>query len=291
MKARLLCVFLFVSCDGASKDLGLDTSMQVDSAQFFRGSWPSETAGPSVKTASIDGEIRVGAQARSLTGEIDSAGTAVAIALDGNVGYWVLPAGLPDVASTGSPSFRAAVSFAKSIPVGPRQLQVRAVDANGHFGPPLVRWLTFVGSAPAGHLVVTLAWQNRADLDLHVVTPNGVEIFARNPSSYVPPPPGQPEAPGTPHDGGTLDFDSNAQCLADGRKAEDVVWSELPPKGHYTVRVDTPSLCEEVAAAWTVAAVLDGVTIAAASGTSTANDTRFVHGRGGGLLTFEFDVP
>ncbi len=73
--------------------------------------------------------------------------------------------------------------------------------------------------------------------------------------------------------------------------AEDVVWADPPPKGHYVVRVDTTDLCGEVSSPWKLEARLEGTTIATASGTGTVEDTRFPHERGAGVLAFEFDVP
>jgi uncharacterized protein YfaP (DUF2135 family) len=145
---------------------------------------------------------------------------------------------------------------------------------------------------PQGALVVSLSWDDGADLDLHVVDPNGVEIDKRNINSYQPPPPGAPpEPPGTTHDGGVLDLDSNAQCVADGVRAEHVVWTDAPPRGHYVVRVDTASMCGEAAARWRVEVLLGGAQVAAAQGTSTDADTRFAHELGAGVLAVEFDVP
>jgi hypothetical protein len=145
---------------------------------------------------------------------------------------------------------------------------------------------------PAGRLVISLSWDTHADLDLHVVDPTGVEIWKRNINSFESPPPGAPpEAPGTPHPGGILDFDSNAACVPDGRYAENVVYADKPPSGHYVIRVDTYSLCDAPGAHWRVEGFLDGVSIGAAQGASTEYDTRFSHDRGAGVLALELDVP
>ena len=97
--------------------------------------------------------------------------------------------------------------------------------------------------------------------------------------------------PGTEHDGGVLDRDSNAQCVQDGARAEDVVWANEPPHGHYVVRVDASSMCGEAASRWKVEALYRGARLGAAQGTATESDTRFPHERGGGVLALELDVP
>jgi len=283
---------LVASCDRVQADDGLDAAMHIDGARFFRGAMPEPEGGPKVKSVTIGRTFSVGSTGKSCTGELERAGTAVAIGLAGDLGYWVVRADVPNAAALDAPTFTTTLGFAKTTKTGPRQLVVRAVDADQRFGPPSVRDLVIQERAlPDGQLVISLSWDNGADLDLHVVDPSGVEIFKRNPSSYEPPPPGGPrEPPGTPHDGGVLDFDSNAACVEDGRRAENVLWTDPPPKGHYLVRVDTNSLCGEATTRWRVQALLRGTAIGTSEGVSTEADTRFPHVRGAGLLALEIDV-
>jgi hypothetical protein len=182
-----------------------------------------------------------------------------------------------------------------SLAVGNYTLVVRAVDANGAFGPPATQALTAVATSPAlvppdAALVVSLAWDVGADLDLHVVDPLGNEIFHGDPSSRPPPSPGHP--PGSDAGSfGYLDADSDAQCTIDGRNQENVVWVMPPPSGRYLVRVDATSLCGEPIAHWTVTATLNGASLGDAHGVSVDADTRGTHDRGAGVNALQFDVP
>lgn len=284
---------LAASCDRTLADDGLDASLHVDGAQFFRGPMPADAMGPKVQTVTVGASFTAGSVDKSCTGEIDRDGTAVAVGLAGDLGYWILRADVPTASAPSAPTFAASLSFARSMKAGPRDLVVRAVDAQRRFGPPFTRTIQIRDRAvPDGQLVVSLAWDNGADLDLHVVDPDGVEIFKRNPNSYEPPPPGAAkEAPGTPHDGGVLDFDSNAGCVEDGRRTEDVVWADAPPRGHYLVRVDTASLCGEAVARWRVQAILHGAVVGSAEGIATDVDVSYPHVRGAGVLALQFDVP
>jgi len=300
MRARVLVVALgalalglLASCNATVADEGLDAKLRVSGAQFYRGAMPAEQSGPLVKTVSLSPIVYPGASERRCSGVMDPQATAVALSLDGDPGYWILPAAPPDVNSPGFPTFDAAVSFSAAIRGGSHTFFARGVDASGHFGAAVGRPLDVtVTGRPAGRLVIALSWDDHADLDLHVVDPTGVEIWKRNINSYEPPPPGAPpEAPGTLHPGGILDFDSNAQCVPDGRYAENVVYADKPPSGHYQARVDTYSLCDEAGAHWRVEGFLDGVSLGAAEGTSTEYDTRFSHDRGAGVLALELDVP
>jgi hypothetical protein len=124
--------------------------------------------------------------------------------------------------------------------------------------------------------------------------PTSIEVWANQPTSLPPRPTFDPYTPERIMAGGQLDYDSNAGCVIDGRRAESVVWGGPPlPMGRYIVRVDTVSLCGEVAAQWRVDVFKDGnpVPIAAVRGESVDGDTRFGHTQGAGVLALEFDLP
>jgi hypothetical protein len=75
-----------------------------------------------------------------------------------------------------------------------------------------------------GDVQVTLEWASDADLDLHVIEPDGTEIWY--------------EEPGPSSTGGALDVDSNVECVNDGG-VENVYWpASGAPSGTYTVRVE-----------------------------------------------------
>lgn len=280
------------ACDGIAADEGRDALMQVRGGQFFREPMPTALDGPKVVTSTVRARVRAGSVEQSAIGDLERPSTAVAVTLAGDVGYWIVPARLPNAAAPDLPTFDVQFSLSRLLVPQEREIIFRAVDGEQRMGPPLARPLSVVADEPVGRFVVSLTWNNGADLDLHVLLPSGIEIFKRNPTEYERPPASAGPLPvGTPIDGGVLDRDSNAQCVADGRRAEHVVWKDAPPRGHYVVRVDTYSLCKEPSAYWQVSARLDGVVIGQAGGVSTDYDVRFPHNRGGGVLALEVDVP
>jgi hypothetical protein len=292
--AAVVSLALLASCeDATTPDQALDAKLRVSGGQFFRGDMPAAEDGPATRTVTLSPIVQPGSAGRTCSGVIEPAATAVALAIEGDRGYWIVPARIPDVTAQGFPTFAAELSFSRTLKAGSLRFLTRAVDESGRFGAPFVKPLDVtVAPRPEGHLVIALSWDTQTDLDLHVVDPNGVEIWKRNINSYEPPPPGAPpEPPGTPHPGGILDFDSNAQCVPDGRRAENVVYADKPPSGRYVARVDTFSLCGDVSAHWRVEAFLEGVSVGASEGTSTTVDTRFSHDRGAGVLALEIDVP
>lgn len=293
LRWRMAIVTGFLACAQTHADEGRDAMLQATDAQFHREAMPADESGPNVVSATVSSLAHANVVDRSATGEAESPTTAIAIGLAGDVGYWVARAGLPSASAPTFPTFQVSFGLARTLPAGRHAIVLRAIDGEGRFGPKVVRPLEVLPRLrPTGRLVISLAWNNEADLDLHVVLPSGLEIFKRNRTEYQRPPPSAgPVPPGAPTDGGVLDRDSNAQCVPDGQRAENVVWTEAPPKGHYVVRVDTFSLCGAPNAYWRVEASLDGVRIGTAQGTSTENDARFEHNRGAGVLALELDVP
>jgi hypothetical protein len=284
---------LLAGCGGAPSDPGLDAYLRVERAAYYPGDMPPEGGGPEVVSVLLStNQVRAGEIGKPLLGALDPRATAVAMGLRGDLGYWIVPAGLPGVEAPDFPTFDVALSFSPDLPAGPHELVLRAVDAEDRLGPPHLDPLTAEGpELPEGELVISLRWDREADLDLHVVDPMGVEIYKRNINSFEPPPPGQPVDPDAWKTGALLDFDSNAGCVIDGRRLESVVWKTAPPAGHYVVRVDTFSLCRESFANWKVDVRAGGELRARAVGASGAVDEWMPHDRGAGVLAVELDLP
>jgi hypothetical protein len=124
------------------------------------------------------------------------------------------------------------------------QLSARLVDQLGGVSAALTAALNVqrVGSGP---LQVSLSFDNAVDVDLHVVTPNGSEIYYSNKSAG----------------GGSLDLDSNAGCNIDRINNENIVWPDtsLPSVGTYKVLVDYYQACNASPVAYTVRVTNCGV--------------------------------
>lgn len=278
MRRALTAVALVAcaGCGGVSADPGLRADLQVAGAQFVPGALPSGD-GPAVRALDFaDRRLAAGAHDRPIIGQLAPGATAVALALDGDRGYWIVGAGVPSTEAPTLPTFETRLSFARRLGSGARSLSAVAVDGSGRFGAPTSLAIDIAGAdLPPGALVVHLAWSGSADLDLHVIAPGGVEIWRGN---FV-------------AGGGALDADSNGRCVLDGRDQENVVWAGAAPSGHYLARVDAFSLCGDAFADWKLQQLADGVGLAAASGTALDADTRGPHDKGTGLTALEFDVP
>jgi hypothetical protein len=289
----LACAAMAVSCTGVQADTGDNAYLQIPGATFYRGPMPQgSSSGPSVlQIVLTNSNIWPGRTNDPVSGALGPAATAVALGLQGDVGYWIVPAGVPSEVTPTDPSFSANMVFSNGIVPGDYTLVARAVDEAGNFGQPKTQLLVASDSPlnpPAtGDLVVTLTWDTESNLSLHVVDPSGTEIYWGNQSTEPPP-------PATAVDGGSygyIDYDSNANCVIDGLRREDAIWKLPPPPGQYTVRVDTPSLCGQPDANWNVVVILEGKEIDHASGVALDPDTWGNHGTGAGVLALQFTVP
>ena len=280
-------------CDGAaSPDPGLGALLQIPGAQFRPGPLPAPADGPAtVAVRTRHAAIAIGSAREKLDGVLGPGARAALIGVAGADGAWIVPAGAPAADTPEQPSVAATLGLADGFPAGPFSLVVLAADADGQLGPG--RELAVVAAPaapPTGALVIELAWDGPADLDLHVVDPLGGEAWAGDPNTWQPPAPGEPVDPTAYQAGGILDHDGNAGCHRDGHPGEHVIWTQPPPAGAYTVRVDARALCGAPSAAWYAAAYRDGALIGAARGVATDADAAAAHGKGAGVRALGFSL-
>ena len=293
--ATWLLPLAVAACGGATSDTGVEAVVRVAGGQFYRGSIDKLAGVDSptvVDVLNSQNVITPGLENKQIFGRLDPGSTAVAIGLAGDVGYWILAADVPDTDSPTQPTFHASLSFSPSLPQTSYDLMVRAVAPPNSIGPATHVPLDVEQSLPpTGALVVSLWWDTESDLDLHVVDPYGVEIWAGHINSYDPYAAVPTTDAGAWNEGGILDFDSNSGCVIDGRCNENVVWTVTAPVGDYVARVDTFSLCGNSAARWTVEALLNGVSLGKAEGEVLPASQRFSKGKGSGLTALTFTVP
>jgi hypothetical protein len=290
---------VLAACSGVTADPGLAARFRVANAQFYIGAPPSPSSDTRVTAIdSLNNSVWAGQLNKALAGRVAGAGRSVALRFPDDVGYWIVPVGAADQNMPDQLTWSAKVSFAEQLAPGGYDLQVFAIDGTERFGPPSTLTLTVRArqlDATKTKLAFALRWDTETDLDLHVVVPSDPPaiVWARSQSSYVPPP-GEPADPGRIAAAGTLDFDSNAQCVIDGRREENVSWRSdtgAPPHGSYAVLIDTFSLCAANAAHWSVDVFVAGdpTPVAHAEGVAGDADTRSDHTAGSGLRALVFD--
>ena len=282
---------------GADPSSGQQAFFRIQSAQYIPGAIDVASHDPapivsSPSAANLD--LFPGVANKKISGSVGPNSTAALVGLQGDVGHWVVPVQDFDVNTVGNYNFSFSASFSPLTPAGDGglvQLIFRATTRDGKTGPALALPMTMDMPQIQGALDISLTWDTEADLDLHVDLPSdgdaGVnEIWSRKPSGLPLGTVGAAVDAGL--QSGYLDFDSNSQCVIDGRRAENVIFPSAPPSGLYVVRVDTFSLCAEATARWCVRAFANGG-VMEACGQSTDIDTRFPHGQGAGVQALVFD--
>ena len=304
-------------CDaGVSGRTGLEAWLRASNATFVDETI-STTGDPAAP-----GDLRVnvgrypsmafpGQAGQPFAGSVPRGGHSVAVGLADDRAYWIIPAPAlnQEVGSNGELLFSTSLSFSPSVPSGAHDLVMRVIGADGRMAPSSTLPVMIAGFADVrGAFQIRLAWDTNADLDLHVIVPvdpmvlidptdpkapKSIEVWANQPLSLPPRPSFQPYTDDEIKAGGALDYDSNASCVIDGRREENLVWGAAPPSGQYIVRVDTVSLCGEPDAQWQVDVFKDGdaTPINAAYGEAGDADTRFTHTQGAGLQVLSFTLP
>lgn len=268
--------------EGQVANSGLTEPLRV-SGQFIPGDLPGtppppEDAGASVDAGAAGGHLQVtqafvppipvpgGAGGVAFSGQVtnDSAAVGVRFA-DMGTGYWVVPIGSVEQMS-GDYTFKMTVSFNASDPPGPHDVLFVAIDGNGRAGVQNRQTVCLNSLVPDnGHACVpdkapptavfSLAWDADFDLDLHVVTPEGVDINAKTRPSLVFSDSGAPAPATSPR----VDRDSLGHCTPDGYRQEDISWPPLvgsglpnpPSHGTYLVYVDPFAACGQPAVRFT----------------------------------------
>jgi hypothetical protein len=193
----------------------------------------------------------------------------VYVSIDGETGYWEL------TVPAGSTVAQVLLTLAQQLPAS-ITIVFEVVDASGNVSAPQTLMTTIV-QVKTGDVQVSVSWDVENDLDLHVVDPNGFEIYYSNDTS--------PE-------GGMLDLDSNAACVIDGVKNENILWPVgKAPHGMYTVRVDNYDNCTNTAANYVVTVQKKGQAAQTFMGSFAATDLGDGGDAGSGTTITMFSYP
>ncbi len=264
-----------VGCDhGQESVIGPSEAFRIRGAQFMKGALPGTAASDAGTATPVDagGPPRVtmvalssgyaiqGQSGRGISGLSTPNAASVGIALDDvGSGYWVVPTRTIDQ-TTGELTWSATADFDRSIPAGRRFLHFVAFDESGTPGEQLAQKFCIASSIPDNlsscdpsveppAAVISLTWDTNVDLDLQVVTPAGVVVTPKHPSTE---PPDAGTDAGADADAGvnygavgTIDRDSNANCITDGVRMENLVFPKDAPLGTYQIFANLFDACKQ----------------------------------------------
>ena len=281
-----------VGCgDSEAASSGVGEPLTISNGQFFEGSYPTDRGGPAITSTSgyRTTVIPAGTVGKSMGGNAAAGSFSVAMALAGlGRGYWVIPVGSPDQETKGELTFKALCNFAHDLPAGPQKMLYAAANRDGKFGATSFLDLTATPFLPQGHVVASLSWGNDADVDLHLIGPSGKELDPKHISTTAIDTGTMLPEPGA----GTLDRDSIANCVPDGRRTENVVWAsdaaQPPEVGTYTVNVHLFNSCGRPATSFVFDLYVDGKVIQHEAGVLLDVDAD--NGAGPGLYVTQFTL-
>jgi hypothetical protein len=279
MKGRaavMTCAWLGVAaCSGQSASVAPTEPIQIVGAQFIAGALPGlppwvavdgATQDPSELThLAIDDAVsrpfaplEPGAAHQQFGGFATEDSVAIGVAMaDAGSGYWVVPVGGLNPQQLGKVDWSFFVDFNPTDPAGRHKLRLVAIDANGAAGRQVEVPVCIDSGVPDNEhacipdrappaALISLAWDDDFDLDLHVITPDGTDISAKPPivTAFDGGAPGS----GAP----TIDRDSLRSCAPDGLREEDVIFQAPPEAGSYLVYVKPFAACGREAVRFTV---------------------------------------
>ena len=230
------------------------------------GAAPAAGGGAAVTATAAAALITGGSTPVTLTSTEEFTRAVVAVA--GATGYYDITLPAPVTQTT------VTVTVAPTLP-NPFMTVRYGVGDQSAVGPYAEQPVT-VRQVGTGDVQVSVAWDALSDVDLHVVDPNGDEVYY-----------GNDEVPS----GGVLDLDSNAACSIDNPvvNQENITWpTGQAPRGTYTVRLDYFDDCDVTRTNYTVTVRVTGQAPQTFSGFFEGEGDGGGEGDGRPITTFTF---
>lgn len=268
----MLVTGVLMGCTGQEADLGFGEPIRVVRGEFVAGELPGEAPLPAeappetvavaprvTLVESVNNLFAPGQTEKTISGRVTEDAVAIGIRFaELGTGYWVVPAGGPEPQIEGERVWRLGFEVAHEVPPGLHALRLAAIDEAGAAGTQTELPVCVTSPIPDNlnacdpsieppAAVLSIAWDNGADVDLGLVDPSGKFVDSKHPTTAG----GEPISPDAATDG-VLTNDSHAACARDLERRENVVWQSTPAAGTYLVYVNLFSACAEQAAHFVV---------------------------------------
>jgi hypothetical protein len=264
----LLAAIAPFGCDGQPVQSMLNEPFRVQGGQFISGELPgvppSDGGAPAPGAIAVtnistnNATVLVGANgSKTFEGRATPNAVSVGMRVDGlGSGYWVVPLRNPDPSYDNELSWSASCDFGIAIPTGRHVFRAVAFDPNGVAGQQLDFPICVQSRIPDNlhscdptiappDAVLTLTWDTDADLDLHVISPDGRDVTPKDPLTV-------PFDGGRPPDGmARINRDSIKACKPDGMRQEDLVFATRP-SGTWTIYANLFDACTKPAVSFTL---------------------------------------
>ena len=254
-----LAAVCFVGCK-KDKEVTIKKYFEVQNANLVAEKFPSSTSNETIEVYMNSGVLPGGSSIVNVEALTDI--QKVLVGVPGEIGYYEVAVGRSsDMYFTMIINQKLEEDF---------EIEVAIIDGDGKVSRIWTSTIQLI-AAGTGVLQVSLSFDNAKDVDLHLVEPNGYEIYYGNRRS---------------ENGGELDVDSNAGCWIDNINNENIFYGDeaYVEPGVYKVYVDLYSNCDpEIATNYVVSVFYDGELIQSKSGfyevgaESSYNDIDYDH--------------
>jgi len=280
----LAIIFMVNSCKKDKQEDPIEYNLKSDyftvqDATYIEKVFPKASSGTKPEIISVNGNTSV----------IPGGSNPIAIQTNGNIdkilvgvddvgGYFSLPA-----SNTKNTDYLFYILMNQNLSKDTFKIVVAVQDSNGSISEHVTIEVSLV-EVGTGKLQISCAWNKLNDVDLHLVEPDGEEIYYGN---------------GTSSNGGELDLDSNAGCSLDYVNNENITYGDqaVVESGEYIVRVDLWSACNVTDnTSYNVNVYYNGVQITPTTGTNpyqgsfTPNDADS-GSFGDGVEVMRFNIP
>lgn len=227
--AGIALIFNFSSCkpnEDSEKESQLDKYFKIANAELVNEEFPSASSSSNRPVIlNLTGNTSVipgGTNTVHLRADRDI--EYILIGVEGEFGYYKLPA-----SNAKSMDYEFFMLMSQELRDDVFALMVAIEDPNLLVSEAQKINVDYV-DAGTGVLQVNCSWDQPNDVDLHLVEPNGEEIYFANSVSQ---------------NGGELDVDSNAGCSLDNINNENITYdtNDVLEAGEYIVKVDLFSNC------------------------------------------------
>jgi hypothetical protein len=221
-------------------------TVQGTSGTAHFGSLPSSGGGPDVTLPANLNILNGGSSIVSISSP--NLMSRIIVSVEGTDGYWeiILPSDTTLV--------MLLVTFAQNLTGNTIPLTFLAGNSVNQFGLAVTIAANII-QVGTGDIQVSLSWDALSDVDLHVIDPDGEEIYWGNRISSS---------------GGILDLDSNPACSIDSVNNENITWpTGSAPLGTYIVLVNYWSSCDQLLTNYSVTVTLAGMAPQVFTGTFT----------------------
>jgi hypothetical protein len=215
------------SCKKDKDESSVKDYLSVDGAAFVSGSFPSPSSGDALpEVTDVTGNSSViegGSNPIAVYTSVPA--LKILVGVQGTKGYFEYADGKKSTAMV----YSLSLVLSTSIPGEEFVIIVAIVDDYGLISEIFELPVSII-EVGTGQLQVSLSWDQPNDVDLHLVEPDGEEIYYGTDYSS---------------NGGVLDLDSNPGCSIDGVQNENITYSDesTVETGTYIVRVDLYDGC------------------------------------------------